>query len=68
MIEVGTPEAKAHLPRLLAAGQIITITKRGKPVARIIPADPSPANRADLVTALKSSRRGVRPLVEQGRR
>ena len=35
-------EAKAHLSALLeqvARGEIVTLTKRGKPVARLVPAD-----------------------------
>lgn len=42
---VGVHEAKTHLSRLLqdvAAGQEITITRRGEPVARLVPAAPAP--------------------------
>lgn len=42
MKSVGTYEAKTHLPRLLGEverGESITITKRGKPIAKLIPAD-----------------------------
>jgi len=42
MKSVGTYEAKTHLPRLLAQvekGESITITKRGKPIAKLVPAD-----------------------------
>ena len=42
MKSVGSYEAKTHLPRLLsqvAKGESITITKRGKPIARIVPAE-----------------------------
>jgi len=41
MRTIGSYEAKTHLPRLLdevASGETITITKRGKPVARLVPA------------------------------
>ena len=37
---VGSIEAKTHLPALLARvarGERITITKRGKPVAKLVP-------------------------------
>lgn len=40
MKTVGASEAKTHLARLLeevAAGETITITKRGRPVARLPP-------------------------------
>jgi len=42
MRTIGSYEAKTHLPRLLdevAAGETITITKKGKPVAKLVPAD-----------------------------
>ncbi|MEX2121565.1 MAG: type II toxin-antitoxin system prevent-host-death family antitoxin [Pirellulales bacterium] len=41
MTSVGSYEAKTHLPQLLervALGERITITKRGKPVAMLVPA------------------------------
>ena len=41
MIEVGVHEAKTNLSRLLrrvAAGEEITITRGGEPVARLVPA------------------------------
>jgi prevent-host-death family protein len=40
MINVGSFEAKTHLPRLLKdveGGQTITITRRGRPIARLVP-------------------------------
>lgn len=40
MREIGAFEAKTHLSELLAAveaGETITITRRGKPVARMVP-------------------------------
>ena len=40
METVGSFEAKTHLPQLLeraAKGEEFTITKRGKPVARLVP-------------------------------
>ena len=43
MRTVGSYEAKTHLPRLLdevaTTRETITITKHGKPVARLVPAD-----------------------------
>jgi prevent-host-death family protein len=43
MKSVGSYEAKTHLPQLLSEvekGETITITKRGKPVAVLSPAQP----------------------------
>ncbi len=45
---VGAFEAKTHLSELLArveAGEQVTITKHGRPVARLVPVDDSPARR-----------------------
>ena len=44
MIEVGTFEAKTHLSALLekvSQGQEVLITKRGEPIARLVPAQRS---------------------------
>jgi prevent-host-death family protein len=52
MKSVGSYEAKTHLPRLLSQvekGETITITKRGKPIARIVPAEEQPARDIDGV-------------------
>ena len=49
MDSVNIHEAKTHLSRLLArvaAGEEIVISKRGRPVARLIPAGPVPARRS----------------------
>ena len=40
MVQIGAYEAKTHLPRLLdrvARGESLTITRHGKPVARLVP-------------------------------
>lgn len=45
MRSVGSYDAKTHLPRLLSQvekGETITITRRGKPIARIVPAQEQP--------------------------
>ena len=42
MRTIGAYEAKTHLPQLLervSRGERITITKHGRPVARLVPAD-----------------------------
>lgn len=80
MKTVGAYEAKTHLPRLLdevAAGETITITKHGVPVARLVPPDSSRArNVREVIQALRAFREGnvlgegvtVRDLMNEGRR
>jgi prevent-host-death family protein len=81
METVGSFEAKTHLPQLLervAKGEEFTITKHGKPVARLVPTKtdkPKPDVRA-AVEAMKQFRKGrtlgqgltIRELIEEGRR
>ncbi len=57
MKSVGSYEAKTHLPRLLGEvekGEIITITKRGKPIARIVPAEEPPVR--DVASVIRDFR------------
>lgn len=62
MITVGAFEAKTHLSKLLdqvAAGEEVTITKHGKPVARLV--KPAPAAKPigeDLLAEMKRVRMG----------
>ena len=54
MIEVGAFEAKTHLSSLLdkvRLGEEVVITKRGKAVARLVPAEQ--AERSDQENAIK---------------
>ncbi len=81
MESVGSFEAKTHLPQLLervAQGEEFTITKHGKPVARLVPitiATPKPDVR-QVIEELKAFSKGntlgegisVRDLIEEGRR
>jgi prevent-host-death family protein len=79
METIGAYEAKTHLPRLLervARGEVITITKHGRPVARLVPA-PELRRRsvAETIEALRQFRKGnrldgltIRELIEEGRR
>jgi prevent-host-death family protein len=77
-IEVGAYEAKTHLPALLervARGEQITITKHGKPVARLVPVEAGRSDRRrESVEALKDFAKGrtlgvpVKQLIEEGRR
>lgn len=78
MTTIGTFEAKTHLPALLnrvAKGETIIITKHGKPIARLVPAEDLPRPPVDDVIAEFESIRSrvipgpsVRELIEAGRR
>ena len=53
-LEIGAFEAKNRLSELLKLvenGQEVTITRHGKPVARLVP--PEPADRARILKALE---------------
>jgi prevent-host-death family protein len=77
---VGAYEAKTHLPALLkevARGGEIVITRREKPVARLVPITPVPSvSRKELVARMRAFRKThrlpkgetVRDLIEAGRR
>ena len=57
MREVGAFEAKTHLSELLAAaeaGETVTITRRGTPVARLVPV--AGATRAEALQRLTRMR------------
>jgi prevent-host-death family protein len=58
MKTVGSYEAKTHLPQLLERvehGETITITRHGKPVARLVPAVES-RPRPDVAAAIAAIR------------
>ena len=76
---MGAYEAKTHLPQLLeevAAGLTITITKHGRPVARLVPPVRNDRPEPERVVAyLRQARQGIRlkgvslrGLIEEGRR
>jgi len=81
MESVGSFEAKTHLPQLLervARGEEFTITKHGRPVAKLVPAEPV-APRPDVrqvIEEMRAFRKGntlgdgitIRNLIEEGRR
>lgn len=78
MKRVGAYEAKSRLPGLLlevSRGARISITRRGVPVAMLVPASPDPRPDPDLVIrSLRTLRKGivlgpvpVGDLVEEGR-
>ena len=57
MLKVGAFEAKTHLSSLLARvarGEEVLITKRGKPVARLVPAEQG--TRAGVTGAIRDLR------------
>ena len=78
-IEVGAFEAKTHLSRLLAAvqrGERVTITRRGKPVAVLVPPEQERrdagaeivAEFAALRARTKSGPESIADLRDEGRR
>jgi prevent-host-death family protein len=78
-MEVGSYEAKTHLPRLLdrvAKGERITITKHGVPIAELVPVSKNRAtDGAQAVEAMRQFRRGrklggesLREMIKEGRR
>jgi prevent-host-death family protein len=79
MADIGAFEAKTHLSRLLdqvERGETITITRHGKPVARLIPvAGSSRDERRRAISELKQLRARqtlggltARELIDEGRR
>ena len=78
-MEVGSYEAKTHLPQLLdrvKKGEFFTITKHGVPVAMLTPVEP--ARKKDLhavIQELKGFNRdqttggmAIKKMIEEGRR
>jgi prevent-host-death family protein len=79
MDTIGTFEAKTHLTRLLdrvAAGEQITITRHGTPIARLVPVKASSSQQIrETIAKLKDFSRGqtlgalrVKDLINEGRR
>ncbi len=75
METVGVYEAKTHLASLLqrvAKGEVVTITKHGRPVAKLLPVAPA-LEPESVIQELRALRRGVtlgdsvRDLIEEGR-
>jgi len=78
MDTIGTFEAKTHLTQLLdrvAAGEQITITRHGTPVARLVPVKPtSPRQVQEAIAKLKEFSKGqtlgglkIKDLINEGR-
>jgi prevent-host-death family protein len=60
MRQVGAYEAKTRLAALLedvGRGETIVITRRGKPVARLVPASSSEEEVATFISRMKAARR-----------
>ena len=76
--DIGAYEAKTHLPSLLervARGEQFTITKHGRPVARLVPIERATLDRRrETIERLKRFREGqtldvpVKELINEGRR
>jgi prevent-host-death family protein len=78
MTTVGASEAKTHLAQLLDRvehGESITVTKRGRAVARLVPVDRPTGDVDGVAAALRQACRGarrgadtVRDMIDEGRR
>ena len=78
MKQIGVYEAKTHLPRLLdevERGESVTITRHGKPVARLVPIERRKRSVSEAIDAIRELRKGnvlgditIRELIEEGRR
>ena len=77
-MEVGAYEAKTHFSRLLervARGESVTITRHGKPVAKLVPADAArkrPVKEVvdEMLEARKGRRLGglaIKDMIREGR-
>jgi len=78
MKQVGVYEAKTQLPRLLdevEQGETITITRHGRPIARVVPVRGRQRSVKEAIAALEEFRQGhtlgditIKELIEEGRR
>lgn len=78
MKQVGVYDAKTHLPRLLdevERGETVTITRHGRPVARLVPVRGNQRTVAEAIEALREFGRKhplkglkIKDLIEEGRR
>ena len=63
MDRIGAYEAKTHLPRLLdrvARGESLTITRHGKPVARLVPVTGDRERARDAAARIVERRRHLK--------
>jgi prevent-host-death family protein len=78
MKQVGVYEAKTHLPRLIGEverGETVTITRHGRPVAKLVPVTGSRLSVQEAIDEiLEFGRRhprgdlNIKELIEEGRR
>ena len=79
MVSMGSFDAKTHLPALLkrvSMGETVQITRRGVPIAKLVPADearprdPKKAARRilELSKGLTLGKLTIRELIREGRR
>jgi len=78
MKRVGVYEAKTHLPRLLnevERGESVTITRHGRPVARLVPIQNPQPTPAEAIEAIRKFRKGhtlgglkIKDLINEGRK
>ncbi|MBD1202658.1 MAG: type II toxin-antitoxin system Phd/YefM family antitoxin [Rhodobacteraceae bacterium] len=62
MRQVGAFEAKTHLSELISAveaGEKVTITKRGRPVAQLVPVEDYGHSRAAAIETIRQLRAGL---------
>ena len=60
---IGAFEAKTHLPQLLervARGESLTITKHGKPVARLVPVDSNRKQAREAAARIVERRQNIK--------
>jgi len=78
MKQVGVYEAKTQLPRLLdevEQGETITITRHGRPIARVVPVRGRQRSVKEAIAALEEFRQGhtlgditIKEIIQEGRR
>ena len=78
MKQVGVYDAKTHLPKLLdevERGETVTITRHGRPIAKLVPIDDRKRTVQEAIEAMREFRRGrtlggikIKDLIDEGRR
>ncbi len=78
MKEIAPTDARTHLPTLLrevAKGKCFSITRNGRPIAMLVPAEGAPMTPAKVIAEIKALRNGItvgedmrKELIREGRR